>query len=129
MVEKTVLIVEDHVETRAIHSLFLQTHGYRVVTAMDGFEAIRAAQESGPDMILMDISIPRLDGLSATARLKSDPATRHIPVVALTAHSYGSSGRRARDAGCDGYITKPCEPRRILREVRERIGDPVLESA
>jgi CheY-like chemotaxis protein len=66
--------------------------------------------------------MPVLDGISATARLKSDPATRDIPVVLLTAHTYGSVGRRAREAGCDGFISKPCEPRRILSEVAQRIG-------
>jgi two-component system, cell cycle response regulator DivK len=129
MSEKTVLIVEDHVETRAIHTLFLQTHGYRVMTARDGIEAVRTARESAPHLILMDLSIPLMDGLSATEELKRDPATRDIPVVAFTAHSYGSAGRRARDAGCEGFLSKPCDPRRVLREVHERIGAPDVRTA
>jgi CheY-like chemotaxis protein len=66
--------------------------------------------------------MPVLDGISATARLKSDPATRDIPVVLLTAHSYGSVGRRAREVGCEGFISKPCDPRRVLMEVEQMIG-------
>jgi len=70
----------------------------------------------------MDLSIPVLDGFRATEQIKQDPSTRHIPVVALTAHSYGSAGRRAKQAGCDGFLVKPCAPERLLREVQQRIG-------
>ena len=120
---KTILIVEDQLEMRAIHAMYLHHHGYRVLAADNGDDGLKAARETGPDLILMDISVPGTDGIRATEQLKSDPETRHIPVVIITAHPYGSVGRRAVDAGCDGYLTKPCDPRRILQEVRRRLGD------
>jgi two-component system, cell cycle response regulator DivK len=120
---KTILIVEDQLEMRAIHAMYLHHHGYRVLAADNGDDGLKAARETGPDLILMDISVPGTDGIRATEQLKQDPETRHIPVVIITAHPYGSVGRRAVDAGCDGYLTKPCDPRRILQEVRRRLGD------
>jgi two-component system cell cycle response regulator DivK len=120
--EKTILIVEDQLDFLAIHKLFLERHGYRVLAAEDGEEAIRCAREHLPDLILMDFSVPRLDGIGATQALKRDPDTRDIPVVLLTAHAYGSVGRRAKEAGCAGFVGKPCDPRRILQEVQQRIG-------
>ncbi|HEU4455878.1 MAG TPA: response regulator [Longimicrobium sp.] len=121
---KTVLIVEDQLEMRAINAMYLHHHGYRVLAADNGIDGIQAAREAAPDLILMDISIPGIDGIRATEQLKRDPATGHIPVVIITAHPYGSVGRRAQDAGCDGYLTKPCDPRRVLQEVRRRLGEP-----
>jgi two-component system, cell cycle response regulator DivK len=122
MQKKTVLIVEDHFETLAINRVYLEHHGYRVVAAADGFSGVRSAREHRPDLILMDLSIPGLDGFAATAQIKGDPDTRNIPVVAITAFSYGSAGRRAREAGCDGFVAKPCDPGRLLAEVRDHIG-------
>jgi CheY-like chemotaxis protein len=122
MMSKTVLIVEDQIEFLAIHKTYLERHGYRVITAEDGESAVSRAREQQPNLVLMDFSMPVLDGISATARLKSDPATRDIPVVLLTAHSYGSVGRRAREVGCEGFISKPCDPRRVLMEVEQMIG-------
>lgn len=123
LMEKTVLIVEDQIDFLAIHKLYLEKHGYRVLAAEDGQEAVRCARACQPDLILMDFSIPVLDGIGATRALKDDPATSAIPVILLTAHAYGSVGRRAREAGCEGFIAKPCEPRRILHEVRLRLGE------
>lgn len=119
---KTILIVEDQLETLAIHSLFLERHGYRVLRAEDGEEGICTAREHKPDLILMDLSIPRVDGLGATRTLKDDPQTGHIPIVVMTALPYGSVGKRAVAAGCDGFLAKPLEPRRVLYEVEQRIG-------
>lgn len=119
---KTVLIVEDQIEFLAVQKIYLERHGYRVLAAMDGEEGVRSAREHRPDLILMDFTIPLLDGLGATAELKCDQATRHIPIVLLTAHTYGSVGRRAREVGCSGFVAKPCEPRRVLEEVERRIG-------
>lgn len=119
---KTVLLVEDHLETRAIHQLVLERHGYRVLTAVDGPTAAETARDVHPDLILMDVSLPIVDGLAVANDLKSDPSTRDIPIIVITAHSYGSTGRRAREAGCDGFLAKPCEPKRLLREVEDRIG-------
>lgn len=122
---KTVLIVEDQLEFRAIHAMYLHHHGYRVVAADNGWDGIRAARECRPDVILMDISLPGLDGIRATEQLKRDAGTCCIPVVIVTAHPYGSVGQRAKDAGCDGWLTKPCDPRRVLQEVRRRLGEPL----
>lgn len=122
MGEKTILIVEDQFETRAINALYLQHHGYRVVAVENGEDGVRSAREHKPDLILMDLSIPVMDGFDATAQIKGDPRTSNIPVVALTAHSYGSAGRRARQVGCDGFIAKPCDPQRLLQEVWHLIG-------
>lgn len=119
---KTVLMIEDQMEFLAVNKLYLERHGYRVLAAEDGEEGVRLARHQRPDLILMDFSIPRLDGIGATAALKRDPTTREIPILLLTAHSYGSVGRRAVAAGCAGYIGKPCDPRRILEEVQQRIG-------
>lgn len=123
MSQKTVLIVEDQIELRAISSLFLESHGYRVLTAETGVEGVHLARERRPDLIVMDLSIPELDGFGAMELLKQDPQTERIPIVVLTAHAYGAVGRRARAAGCDGFLRKPCDPQRLLDEVRERIGE------
>jgi two-component system cell cycle response regulator DivK len=119
---KTVLIVEDQIETLAIHAAYLERHGYRVLRAENGEEGVDSARRHNPDMILMDLSIPRLDGFGATEALKRDPDTGHIPIVVMTAFAYGSVGKRAVAAGCDGFLSKPLDPRRVLQEVQRRIG-------
>ena len=119
MEQKTVLLVEDQLDFLAVHKLYLERHGFRVVTAEDGRTAVLRAREHHPHVILMDFTIPLLDGIDATAQIKRDPDTRDIPVVLLTAHTYGSVGRRAREVGCAGFISKPCEPRRVLEEVQK----------
>jgi two-component system cell cycle response regulator DivK len=121
---RTVLIVEDQIEMRAIASAYLERQGYRVLATDNGADAVRQARAEKPDLIFMDISIPGMDGIRATAELKRDPATRAIPVVIVTAHPYGSVGKRAFDAGCDGWLNKPCDPRRLLQEVQRRVGAP-----
>jgi two-component system cell cycle response regulator DivK len=121
---RTVLIVEDQIEMRAIASAYLERQGYRVLATDNGADAVQQARAQQPDLIFMDISIPGMDGIRATAELKRDPATRGIPVVILTAHPYGSVGKRAMDAGCDGWLNKPCDPRRLLQEVQRRVGTP-----
>jgi two-component system, cell cycle response regulator DivK len=115
---QTVLIVEDQIEMRAINAMYLHHHGYRVLATDNGLEGVEAARANRPDVILMDISMPGMDGIRATSELKRDPTTEDIPVLIITAHPYGSVGKRAAEAGCDGYLTKPCDPRRILQEVR-----------
>lgn len=123
MKQKTVLLVEDQLDFLAVNKLYLERHGYRVITAEDGEAAVSSATRHKPNVILMDFSVPLLDGIGATTRLKTDPRTRDIPVVLLTAHTYGTVGRRAREAGCAGFIHKPCEPRRILEEVIKLAGE------
>jgi CheY-like chemotaxis protein len=121
---RTVLIVEDQIEMRAIASAYLERYGYRVLATDNGADAVRQARTELPDLIFMDVSIPGMDGIRATAEIKRDPATRAIPVVIVTAHPYGSVGKRAMDAGCDGWLNKPCDPRRLLQEVQRRVGAP-----
>lgn len=122
MPNKTVLLVEDQIDFMAVQKLYLERNGYKVLSAEDGVEAVKCARKHHPNIILMDLSMPSMDGLSATRALKSDPATRDIPIILLTAHGYGSVGRRAREAGCAGFVPKPCEPRRVLEEVEHLIG-------
>jgi CheY-like chemotaxis protein len=118
----TVLLVEDNEDNRNIYRIILEHAGYRVVEAEDGEEGIRLARELGPDLILMDISIPKIDGWEATRILKADERTRSIPVIALTAHAMVSDRARAQEVGCDGYLAKPVEPRRVMEEVQRLLG-------
>jgi two-component system, cell cycle response regulator DivK len=119
---KTILLVDDQLEFRAIQSAYLRSHGYQVLDAGDGEAAVRIARDRLPDLILMDFSLRDTTGDVVTQSIKADPATRNIPVVMLTAQSYGSVGGRARTAGCVGFLAKPIDPSRVLREVREHVG-------
>ena len=118
MTTKTILLVEDQLEFLAVHKLYLERHGFRVLTAEDGESAVRQARQHLPNVILMDYSVPQLDGIGATQELKKDPLTAGIPIVLLTAHTYGAVGKRAREAGCSAFLFKPVEPQRVLDEVR-----------
>jgi CheY-like chemotaxis protein len=113
----TVLLVEDNDDNRAIYRTILEFSGYAVIEALDGDSAVVQARASRPDLILMDISIPIMDGWEATRILKADPATSGIPIIALTAHAMDSDRRRAKEVGCDGYLAKPIEPRLVVEEV------------
>lgn len=117
-----VLVVDDYFEAREICAEYLGFHGFRVVTAEDGEEALAKAFELLPDVILMDLSLPRLDGWAATRRLKDDPRTRMIPIVALTGHALSTERDRALAAGCDDVITKPVVPRDLLAQVERHLG-------
>src|SRR6185369_7482314 len=92
--------------------------GFRVAEARNGFEALESAQSLLPDIILMDLALPRMDGWEATRRLKSDPRTRHIPIVALTGHALAGHAEGAREAGCDAFVTKPCLPDALVTEIK-----------
>ena len=96
---------------------YLEYAGFDVQTARDGHEALAKARAVMPDLILMDLSLPGMDGWEATRLLKNDPATRHIVVVALSAHALAAEGERARLAGCDGFIAKPCLPPDLVEEM------------
>ena len=120
---RTILLVEDHEDNRIVYRTMLEHFGYRVLLAGDGGEGVRLARESLPDLLLMDVSIPVMDGWEATATLKADPATARIPIIALTAHALAADRERATEVGCDGYLAKPVEPRRVLEEVRRFLGD------
>ena len=123
MTTKRILLVEDHEDNRNIYRTILEHYGYQVVIAMDGQSGLRLAREEQPDLILMDLSIPVVDGWEATRLLKQDSVTRVIPVIALSAHALEEDRARAREAGCDGYLAKPVEPRRVLAEVARFLGD------
>ena len=116
-----VLVVDDYVDAREMCSEFLRFAGYRVVEAADGVEAIEKAIELSPSLILMDLSLPRLDGWEATRRLKKDVRTRDIPIVALTGHALTGHAEKAQDAGCDGFLTKPCLPDVMAAEVKRML--------
>jgi two-component system, cell cycle response regulator DivK len=129
-VDKTVLIVEDQYDNRAIYRDMLQHAGYVVLEAHNGAEAIDVAREMRPDLILMDLSMPVLDGWGAMELLQADPETADIPVVVLSAHVVldGDYGR-AKNAGFSGYLTKPLEPRAVLKEIRSRLEPGAKDSA
>ena len=124
MAQKTVLVVEDDPQQRDIVVTFLRHHGYAVLEAADGAAGVDAASHHRPDIVLMDARLPVMDGWAATARLKSDPGVAGIPVVILTAAALEEDRQRSDRAGCDAYLTKPCDPRTVLAEVRQRIGVP-----
>ncbi|HEX6041493.1 response regulator, partial [Longimicrobium sp.] len=115
-------IVEDNFDNRTIYRTILEHSGFAVLEAADGESGVRMARESRPDVVLMDISIPIIDGHEATRILKADPATASIPVMALTAHAMAEDRIRAAEAGCDAYLSKPAEPKHVVAEVRRLLG-------
>jgi len=118
----TILLVEDNEMNRDMLSRRLERRGYRVVLAMDGQSGVEMAGTEAPDLVLMDMSLPVLDGWEATRRLKADPATAHLPVIALTAHAMSGDRDRAIAAGCDDYDTKPIELPRLLGKIEALLG-------
>ena len=114
-----ILLVEDQEMNRDMLTRRLQKRGYEVEIAVDGAEGVDKAQSGSPDLILMDMSLPVMDGWEATRRLKADEATRKIPVVALTAHAMSTDREKAREAGCDAYETKPVELPRLLETMKK----------
>lgn len=114
-----VLLVEDNEMNRDMLSRRLERKGYDVVMAFDGEAGVRLAGECNPDIILMDMSLPIIDGWEATRRVKADPATQKIPVIALTAHAMSGDREKALEAGCDDYDTKPIELPRLLGKMEE----------
>jgi CheY-like chemotaxis protein len=119
---KTVLLVEDNEDNRTVYRTILEHFGYGVIEARNGEDGVRMAREEHPDLILMDISIPVIDGWEATRMLKGDEQTSAIPIIALTAHALATDRAKATEVGCDGYLAKPCEPRRVVAEVEKFIG-------
>lgn len=112
-----ILLVEDNEMNRDMLSRRLERKGYHVTLAVDGAEGLEQARSAAPDLILMDMSLPVIDGWEATRQLKADQATRRIPVIALTAHAMASDEQKARDAGCDDFDTKPIELPRLLAKI------------
>jgi len=112
-----ILLVEDNEMNRDMLSRRLVKRGYEVVIAVEGEQGVALARTDSPDLVLMDMSLPVLDGWEATRRLKSDPATRQIPIIALTAHAMAGDREKAREAGCDDFDTKPVELPRLLSKI------------
>jgi len=119
---KKILVVEDDPDNRRIVAKVLAVEGYNVVEAMDGLEALSKVKAENPDLILMDLALPNMDGWEATRQLKADPLTRAIPVVALTAVAMRGDEERARAAGCDDYLSKPARPAAIRAIVMKYTG-------
>jgi two-component system cell cycle response regulator DivK len=119
---KKILLIEDNELNRDMLSRRLQKRGYEVVTAVDGETGIAMAQAEAPALILMDVTLPGIDGLEATRRLKAAPQTRHIPIVALTAHTMASDRDTALAAGCDDFDTKPIELPRLLEKIESLLS-------
>jgi CheY-like chemotaxis protein len=123
-----ILLVEDNEMNRDMLSRRLMRRGYEVLLALDGASGVEMAQSHSPDLVLMDMSLPVLDGWEATRRLKADPTTRPIPVIALTAHAMSSDHDKALEAGCDDYDTKPVELPRLLGKIEALLGGETAAS-
>ena len=113
-----ILVVEDNQDNREMVVKVLKFNGYQVVEAVDGEEAIEKAKAEDPDLILLDIFLPKMDGYEATRRLKGDTSLRNIPIIALTAHAMKGSMEEALAVGCDGYISKPIDVRELPKQIQ-----------
>lgn len=121
---KMVLLVEDNEDNLIVYRTILNHVGYHVIEARDGEEGVSRARQDRPDLILMDVSLPKIDGWEATRRIKGDPETADIPIIAVTAHALDDDRQKAIEVGCDGYLAKPVAPRRVVEEVERFIGQP-----
>ena len=117
-----ILVVDDYDDAREMYTEYLQFCGFRVAEARSGTEALEQAFTLRPDLILMDLSLPGMDGWEATRQLKADDRTKQIPVVALTGHALAGASEGARKAGCDSFVTKPCLPDDLVVEVRRMLS-------
>jgi two-component system, cell cycle response regulator DivK len=116
---RCILVVEDQMDNRQILRDLLGNAGYELLEAENGAEALTTVARQRPDLILMDIQLPVMDGYEATRRLKADPATKSIPIIVVTSYALSGDETKAREAGCDAYVTKPFSPRVLLGKVRE----------
>jgi len=116
-----ILVVDDYQDAREMYAEYLQFSGFRVAEARNGNEAVAQAFSLRPDLILMELTLPGMDGWEATRVLKADERTKHIPVVALTGHALAGASEGARKAGCDSFVTKPCLPDDLVVEVRRML--------
>lgn len=124
LARRRVMIVDDYPDAREMYTEYLEFSGYEVVQARNGMEALQRAVETAPDIILMDLSLPVMDGWEATRRLKADERTADIPVVALTGHALAGISEGAKKAGCDAFVTKPCLPEDLVKEIQKVLDSP-----
>ena len=121
---KRILIVEDQEDNRMIMRDVLSAAGYELIEAVNGKDGVSRAQSDRPDLILMDIQMPVLDGYEATRQIKADPNLKSTPIIAVTSYALSGDEAKARAAGYDGYVSKPFSPRQLLARVREYLPDP-----
>ncbi len=126
---RRILVVEDNEQNRDVLSRRLMRHGYAVHLAQDGLEGLALAQRESPDAILLDLGLPEIDGWQCARRLKADEATRHIPIIALSAHAMVGDRQRALDAGCDEFDTKPIDFSGLLSTLERLLGDASRETS
>jgi len=119
---KRILVVEDQADKRQIIRDMLAATDYEITEAEDGEEALAAVAKERPDLILMDIQLPVMDGYEATRRIKADPALCSIPIIAVTSYALSGEAEKARDAGCDDYVPKPYSPRELLAKIRQHLA-------
>jgi two-component system, cell cycle response regulator DivK len=121
---KRILVVEDQEDNRRIIRDLLTSAGYELIEAQDGAEGVRLAESERPDLILMDIQLPVLDGHEATRRIKQNPELRHIPIIVVTSYALSGDEQKAVAAGSDGYVAKPFSPRQLLATIRKFLPEP-----
>jgi len=122
---KRILIVEDQEDNRTILRDALSTVGYELIEALNGEDGVKLAQNERPDLILMDIQLPKMDGYEATQQIKSIAELKTVPIIAVTSYALSGDEAKARAAGCDGYIAKPFSPRELLAKIRKYLSDEV----
>ena len=120
---KRILVVEDQEDNRQIIRDMLAGTDYEIMEAENGEEALAAVAKQRPDLILMDVQLPIMDGYEATRRIKADPALRSIPIIAVTSYALSGEDKRAEAAGCDDYVAKPYSPRQLLAKVRQHLSE------
>jgi two-component system cell cycle response regulator DivK len=118
---KRILVVEDHEDNRRIMRDLLTSSGYEVIEAVTGVEGVTAAETHRPELILMDIQLPGIDGYEATRRIKANPSLRKVPIIVVTSYALSGDDEKAFEAGCDAYVAKPFSPRELLAKIREYV--------
>ena len=116
---KRILVIEDTEDNRQIIRDLLSSVGYELIEAVDGVAGVALAQKERPDLILMDIQLPEIDGYEATRRIRAVPELAKVPIIAVTSYALSGDEAKTREAGCDGYVAKPFSPRQLLAKVRE----------
>jgi len=116
---KRILVIEDTEDNRQIIRDLLSSVGYEMIEATDGVAGVELAQKEHPDLILMDIQLPEIDGYEATRRIRAVPELKTVPIIAVTSYALSGDEAKTREAGCDGYVAKPFSPRQLLAKVRE----------